>query len=83
MTREGISLDRVVRLPTLQGPTLGYRRRARLGVRWVHAKDRVLIGFREKGSKFIADIDGCPVLDQRIGQSLGLLGINDCLTLST
>ena len=73
MTREGISLDRVEKLPTLQGPTLGYLRSARLGVRWVHAKNRVLIGFREKGSKFIADIDGCPVLDQRIGQSLGLL----------
>ena len=63
-------LDRVAKLPTLQGPILGYRRRARLGVRWVHAKDRVLIGFREKGSNFIADIDGCAVLDQRIGQSL-------------
>ena len=74
MTREGILLDRVAKLPTLQGPIiLGYRRRARLGVRWVHSKDRVLIGFREKGSNFIADIDGCAVLDQRIGQSLGLL----------
>ena len=31
MTREGVSLDRVEKLPTLQGPTLGYRRRARLG----------------------------------------------------
>ena len=58
---------------TLRGPTLGYRRRARLGVRWVHAKDRVLIGFREKGSNLIADIDGCPVLDQRIGHSVALL----------
>lgn len=73
MVREGVSLDKVERLPTLQGPTLGYRRRARLGVRWVHAKGRVLIGFRERGSNFIADIDGCPVLDQRIGQSLGTL----------
>ena len=73
MTRNGVSLDQVQRLPTLQGPTLGYRRRARLGIRWVHAKDRVLIGFRERGSNFIADIDGCPVLDQRIGQSLSTL----------
>ena len=71
--REGISLAKVVRLPTLRGPTIGYRRRARLGVRWVHAKDRVLVGFRERGSNFIADIDGCTVLDQRIGQSLGQL----------
>lgn len=73
MTREGVSLEKVMRLPSLEGPTLGYRRRARLGVRWVHAKGRVLIGFRERGSNFIADIDGCIVLDQRIGQSLHVL----------
>ena len=73
ITREGISLERVERMAVLQGPTLGYRRRARLGVRWVHAKERVLIGFRERGSNFIADIDGCLVLDQRIGRSLHLL----------
>ena len=73
MIREGVSLEKVARLPSLRGPTLGYRRRARLGVRWVHAKERVLIGFRERGSNFIADIDGCVVLDQRIGQSLHVL----------
>ena len=70
MTREGISLDRVEKLPTLQGPTLGYRRGGGpLGA----CKRSCIDWFREKGSKFIADIDGCPVLDQRIGQSLGLL----------
>ncbi len=73
MIREGVSLEKVTRLPSLRGPTLGYRRRARLGVRYVHAKERVLVGFRERGSNFIADIEGCRVLDQRIGQSLYLL----------
>lgn len=73
LTREGVVLDQVTRLPPLLGPTLGYRRRARLGVRWVQAKGRVLVSFRERGSNFIADIDGCPVLDPRIGQSLDKL----------
>ncbi len=73
MEREGVSLQKVVSLPSLTGPTLGYRRRARLGVRWVQAKERILIGFRERASNFIADIDGCPVLDQRIGGSLDQL----------
>lgn len=70
MTKEGVSLAKVQQLPTLSAATRGYRRRARLGVRWVRAKDRVLVGFREKASNFIADIEGCEVLDARIGQSL-------------
>lgn len=48
--------------PAVQGPGLGYRRRARLGVRWVEGKGRALVGFRERFSSFIADIDSCPVL---------------------
>ena len=73
MSREGVPLKKVAYLPTLTSSTLGYRRRARLGVRWVHAKDRLLIGFRERASNFIADIDECPVLDPRIGLSLSKL----------
>lgn len=48
--------------PAIHGPGLGYRRRARLGVRWVEGKGRALVGFRERFSSFIADIDSCPVL---------------------
>ena len=73
MSREGVPLKKVTYLPTLTSSTLGYRRRARLGVRWVQAKDRLLIGFRERASNFIADIDACPVLDPRIGLSLSKL----------
>ncbi len=40
----------------------GYRRKARLGVRYVHKKNQVLVGFREKRSNFIADINYCEVL---------------------
>ena len=36
-------------LPPLRGPDWAYRRRARLGVKYVHKKGRVLAGFRERG----------------------------------
>lgn len=70
MRNSGLDLTQVTLLPALLGPSLGYRRRARLGVRWVRAKERVLVGFRERASNYIADISDCPVLDARIGQHL-------------
>jgi 23S rRNA (uracil1939-C5)-methyltransferase len=51
-----------VLLPPIQGPVWGYRRKARLGVRRVHKKGEVLVGFHEKRSSYIADIRTCPVL---------------------
>lgn len=39
-----------------------YRRRARLGARYVHKRERSLVGFRERQGSFIAAIDGCEVL---------------------
>jgi len=48
----------------------GYRRKARLGVKYVPKKGRVLVGFREKGSSFLADIRSCEVLHPRVGQLL-------------
>ncbi|MDX1381157.1 MAG: methyltransferase domain-containing protein, partial [Xanthomonadales bacterium] len=56
-----------------RGPTLGYRRRARLSVREVPAKGRVLVGFREPNGRYVADLDHCPVLDPRVGQQLAAL----------
>jgi len=46
----------------LTGPEWGYRRRARLGVKHVHKKGRVLAGFRERDKPYIADIKRCEVL---------------------
>lgn len=57
-------------LPPLKGPVWGYRRRARLGVKYVIKKNRVLVGFRERRSHFLADISHCPVLDPRVGEHL-------------
>ncbi len=49
-------------LRPIEGPTWGYRYRARLSVRYVHKKGEVLIGFHERKSRYVADIRECPVL---------------------
>ncbi|MDR3157515.1 MAG: 23S rRNA (uracil(1939)-C(5))-methyltransferase RlmD [Zoogloeaceae bacterium] len=49
-------------LPPIHGPAWGYRRKARLGVRSVHKKGVVLVGFHERRSSYIADIRTCPIL---------------------
>ncbi len=60
-------------LPPLSATPWGYRRKARLGVRYVQKKGRLLIGFREKASRFLADIKSCPVLHESVGKRLTLL----------
>ena len=59
----------------MTGPLWGYRRKARMGVKHVPKKERVLVGFREKGTPYLALLDKCEVLDPRIGTRLGELGI--------
>ena len=49
-------------LAPLKGPEWAYRRRARIGVKYVHKKGRVLAGFREREKPYIADIQRCEVL---------------------
>ena len=49
-------------LDPLCGPIWGYRRRARLAVKDVPAKGRVLVGFRERHAPFITDMRRCEVL---------------------
>ncbi len=58
----------------MTGPLWGYRRKARLGVKHVPKKNRVLVGFREKGTPYLALLDKCEVLDPRIGTRLAELG---------
>ncbi len=60
-------------LPPLQAEVWGYRHKARLGVRYVEKKRRVLIGFREKRSAFITDTARCEVLHPAIGGRIRLL----------
>ncbi|MGB6605533.1 MAG: 23S rRNA (uracil(1939)-C(5))-methyltransferase RlmD [Steroidobacteraceae bacterium] len=49
-------------LPPLAGPAWGYRRRARLGAKYVHRKGRVVVGFRERVAPYVADLKACRVL---------------------
>ncbi len=51
----------------------GYRRKARLGVKEVVRKGKVLVGFRERGSSFVADLSQCHVLHPRVGELLPAL----------
>ncbi|HIG41647.1 MAG: 23S rRNA (uracil(1939)-C(5))-methyltransferase RlmD [bacterium] len=54
----------------LMGPVEHYRSKARLGVRFVEKKDRVLVGFREKMKPFIADVPGCHTLREPVSALL-------------
>ena len=54
-------------IPPLTGPQWGYRRKARLGVKYVEKKGKVLVGFREKYSPFVADMNSCEVLHPSVG----------------
>lgn len=57
-------------LPPLSLETLGYRRKARLGVKYVYKKNKLLVGFREKSSRYLADLNHCLVLHPKIGNNL-------------
>jgi 23S rRNA (uracil1939-C5)-methyltransferase len=46
----------------LTGPAFGYRRRARIAVRWNDALGRLEVGFRESSSQAIVGVDDCIVL---------------------
>ncbi|MES2141649.1 MAG: 23S rRNA (uracil(1939)-C(5))-methyltransferase RlmD [Pseudomonadota bacterium] len=55
-------------LPPLKAKNWGYRRRARLGVKYVAKKEAVLVGFREKNGRYLAQLNSCETLEPRISQ---------------
>jgi 23S rRNA (uracil1939-C5)-methyltransferase len=55
-------------LPAVYGESWGYRYRARLSVRYVRKKEAVLVGFHEKRSSFVADMQGCEVIPPRVSE---------------
>jgi len=62
-------------LPPLRGPHWGYRRKARLGVRYVIKKEKLLVGFREKHTNFLADLSRCETLHPSVGERLQELAV--------
>lgn len=71
--------ERVLR--AIEGPAWGYRYRARLSVRHVVKKGKVLVGFHERQSSYVADMDSCEVLPPHLSALLvplrGLVGAMD------
>lgn len=60
-------------LDPIQSQAWEYRYKARLGVRYVKAKKKIYIGFREKHSRYLARMDACEVLDARVGKNLEVI----------
>ena len=57
-------------LRPIEGPAWGYRYRARLSVRHVARKGTVLVGFHERKSRYVADMQVCPVLPPNVSELL-------------
>ncbi len=51
----------------------GYRRKARLSVKFVEKKGRVLVGFRETNGRYVADIGRCEVLHPAVGERIAAI----------
>jgi 23S rRNA (uracil1939-C5)-methyltransferase len=49
-------------LAPIEGPTWSYRRRARLGAKYVAKRGRVLVGFRERRKPYVAALERCEIL---------------------
>ena len=59
--------------PPLVGPEFGYRRRARIAVRWDVKSKQLAVGFRAAASQDIVAIADCPVLVQPLQTLLSAL----------
>jgi 23S rRNA (uracil1939-C5)-methyltransferase len=57
-------------LPAITGPIWQYRHKARIGVKFVSKKNAVLVGFREKNSRYVADLKSCQVLAEPVGEMI-------------
>ncbi|HQS58150.1 MAG: 23S rRNA (uracil(1939)-C(5))-methyltransferase [Gallionellales bacterium 35-53-114] len=69
-------------MPPIYGQTWGYRQRARLSVRHVIKKGKTLVGFHEKSSRYVADMQHCEILPPKIANLLPLLAkMNEGLSI--
>jgi 23S rRNA (uracil1939-C5)-methyltransferase len=62
-------------LAPLRGPVWNYRRRARLGAKFVIKKDRVVVGFRERLAPYVAEVQRCEVLSLPLGELIAPLAV--------
>jgi 23S rRNA (uracil1939-C5)-methyltransferase len=60
-------------LDPIIGPQWQYRRRARLGIKYVEAKQRVLVGFRERAAAYVTDMHHCMILAPPMDTALDAL----------
>jgi 23S rRNA (uracil1939-C5)-methyltransferase len=60
-------------LAPLRGPAWNYRRRARLGSKFVIKKGRVVVGFRERLAPYVAELQRCEVLAAPLGEMIAPL----------
>ena len=61
--------------PPIAGTGWGYRLRARLSVRHVASKGGALVGFREKHSSYVANMDSCAVIPPHVSALISPLKI--------
>lgn len=62
-----------VLLTPLSSSPWGYRRKARLSVKYIYKKEKLMVGFREKNSHLVADIAECEILHPKIGKKITAL----------
>jgi 23S rRNA (uracil1939-C5)-methyltransferase len=60
-------------LPPLFDADYGYRRKARLSVKDVAKKGKVLVGFREPDGRYVADLSRCETLHSALGLKIAEL----------
>jgi 23S rRNA (uracil1939-C5)-methyltransferase len=63
-----VKAERLLR--PIEGPAWGYRYRARLSVRYVPKKGKVLVGFHERKSRYVADMSTCEILPPHVSRLL-------------
>lgn len=64
------SVEPVRVLAPISASAWGYRRKARLAVKHVFKKGRVLVGFRERNKPYVADMRRCETLHPELGDRL-------------
>lgn len=60
-------------LPPLTDVQWQYRRKARLGARYVEKKQKLMVGFRERYGRYLTDMSSCDVLHESVGKRIEAL----------